>query len=672
MDFFAHQDRARLLTRQWLAYYVLALAGTILATYVLVVMVLGMIEHEKRSPTLLREREGFTTGLSAPFPGQGWFDPGLFVAVTGATLILVAVGSGWKTLQLAGGGATVATLLGGRPVPPGTSDPDKRRLLNVVEEMAIAAGLPVPAVYVLDDEEGINAFAAGNVPSDAVIGVTRGTIERLTRDELQGVVAHEFSHILNGDMRLNVRLTCLTAGILFLAVIGRTLLESLRYARFSSGRKDKGGGALLLVVVGAGLGLMLIGSIGHFFASLIQAAVSRQREFLADASAVQFTRNPEGIGGALLKIAGLGRNNRLRSSHAVEAGHFFFSDSVTARWLDIGATHPPLEERIRRVAPQLLEEAHLESRAVRPGGASTSSAPYSGTGAGLADSLGVAALAPGTTVEPVVRDSAWPEAGAEHLAYAADLLANLPGILSEAVREPYGARALVFALLLSHDPEVEARQLASLQRMSEPLLRQEALLLRGPLRRLDRRVLLPLVDLAQPTLRLLSPAAYREFRLTLEVLIEEDGEIGLLEYALLKLVKRRLDPLFPGMIQVKEGVPAREPRTLEAAWPDIQTLLAALAYQNGDAAAAFAAGTAVYGAAPGQSPLPQAEHCGLSEADQAMERLIDLPESDRRVVVEACARTVMADGNWNADEGELLRAIGDHLGCSIPPFLDRS
>jgi len=659
MDFFGQQDRARGMTRKLLVYYGLAVLCTILATYGLTVVVMGAVEHEKRQPTLLNPDHEFTTGVVAPFTGGRWFDPTLFLSITGGTALLVICGSGWKTIQFNGGGGSVATLLGGLPIPPGTSDPDKKRLLNVVEEMAIASGLPVPGVYLLDDEEGINAFAAGYSPSDAVIGVTRGTLEKLTRDELQGVVAHEFSHILNGDMRLNMRLTCLTFGILFLAVVGRALLESLRHVRISGGRKGKGGGGIILIILGAGLGLMLIGSIGHFFVSLIQAAVSRQREFLADAAAVQFTRNPHGIGNALLKIAGVGKANKMISAHAMEAGHFFFSDSVVSRWLEWGSTHPPLEERIRLIAPDLLREDYLDefvgkAKAGRSAGDSSPRAVSS-----FAGPAGVVPEVPARVAGPGLRA---PDPA--HLAYAADLLENLPAMVKGAVREPYGARSVVFAILLSHDPGVSGKQWARLNSLSEPILCQETLRLQEPVRELDRRVLLPLVDLAQSTLRLLSPAAYLEFRQTLDALVEADHEIGLLEYALLKLVKRRLDPHFD-----KTTSPAPDKLVLAKAWPSVLILLGALAYQNPDPEGSFQAGVAELGAAPGDWTLPEAGLCGLVEADQALEKLATLRRADRPLLMNACTSTVMADAAWSAEEGELLRAIGDHLDCPIPPFL---
>ncbi len=285
-----------------------------------------------------------------------WWSLDRFVLIAGGTLAVIAAGSLYKIWRLSDGGHTVAQLLGGRPVDPNTADPKERRVLNVVEEMAIASGLPVPTVYLLEREEGINAFAAGFTPQDAVIGVTRGALEILNREELQGVIAHELSHVFHGDTNLNLRLMGVLHGILVIALVGYFILRStLRVA--SSNRKS----GLVVVLPIAGLILLVIGYIGVFFGRLIKSAVSRQREFLADASSVQFTRNPQGIGGALKKIGGLSMGSLVMSPHAEQASHFFFSDGKLGKLrsafsgvthFQFLATHPPLAERIRRVDPR--------------------------------------------------------------------------------------------------------------------------------------------------------------------------------------------------------------------------------------------------------------------------------------------------------------------------------
>jgi Zn-dependent protease with chaperone function len=326
MDFLEAQDVARRRTTLLVVLFI--------AAVVLIILIIYIVVHYLRGPR----------------PGEV-IDPVQQAVVEVGVVFLVGLGSGYRTLQLRRGGPAVAELLGGRRVEPTTTDPAERRLVNVVEEMAIASNIPVPAIYVLDDEEGINAFAAGHSPTDAAVTVTRGTLQSLTRDELQGVVAHEFSHIFNGDMRLNLRLMGLLFGLLLLAVVGRIILYAGPRGVRRGGRRQGGGGQIVLI----GLALLLVGYIGVFFGRLIQAAISRQREYLADASAVQFTRNPRGLEGALIKIGAStragGPGGEIRNAHAEEANHFFFARGIPGFATRLFASHPPLVERIQRIDP---------------------------------------------------------------------------------------------------------------------------------------------------------------------------------------------------------------------------------------------------------------------------------------------------------------------------------
>ena len=317
MDFFEAQDQARRRTKWLVLWFILAVLGVVIAVDALVFFVAGQ-------------------------------DVGMLIPVSILTAGVIFAASGYKSMQLSSGGAVVAKDLGGRLVMSGSTDFEEKRLLNIVEEMAIASGMPVPQVYLMDDEEGINAFAAGTEPSNAVIGVTRGCLQRLSRDELAGVIAHEFSHILNGDMRMNMKLMGLVFGLLVISIIGRGMVEMLRFQSFSSRRSNnkEGGGAVLALFL-IGLGLLVIGSLGVLFGRMIQAAVSRQREFLADASAVQFTRNPDGIAGALKKIGGASLGSKMKNPKASEASHMFFSSGGL---FSFGlATHPPLPVRIKAI-----------------------------------------------------------------------------------------------------------------------------------------------------------------------------------------------------------------------------------------------------------------------------------------------------------------------------------
>jgi Zn-dependent protease with chaperone function len=325
MNFFEHQQQARISTRRLIVFFALAVIGVVLAVNAVAAIALGSTVHR--------------------------LDVRLHVLVTLATLVLIAAGTIWETLSLRSGGDAVAKMIGARPIDPGSRDLLERRLLNVVEEMALASGTPVPRVYLMDDEAGINAFAAGHTVNDAVVAVTRGTLTRLTRDELQGVVAHEFSHILNGDMRLNVRLIAVLFGLTMVSTVGRFMLEA-------SGRSRDSKGLAPLVIIG--LALWVIGYIGVLFGRMIKASVSRQREYLADASAVQFTRNPDGIGGALRKIGGLATTpgyaaadgalgTQIAHPHAETLSHLFLGAPRANFASGMLATHPPLTERLRRI-----------------------------------------------------------------------------------------------------------------------------------------------------------------------------------------------------------------------------------------------------------------------------------------------------------------------------------
>src|SRR5512145_559045 len=361
MDFFEHQEVARRSTRRLVVLFALAV--------VCVVVAVNLVGAALYFAFLLPADRAWSI---AALPN------GFFLTNTLVVLGLIGGGTAVEMDARASGGDAVARMVGARPVDPSTRDLLDRRLLNVVEEMAIASGVPVPRVFVMDDQSSINAFAAGHSINDAVIAVTRGTLTRLTRDELQGVVGHEFSHVLNGDMRLNMRLIGVLFGLTMVAMAGRFLLEIAGRGR---GGSDRGGG--IAVVALAGVTLWVLGYIGVFFGRLIKAAVSRQREFLADASAVQFTRNPDGIGGALRKIGGLGAaeglGTRIDHPQAEALSHLFLGAARPAFVSGLFATHPPIEERVRRIygrrvdflpAPEdrvaLALEGGPESEAERP------------------------------------------------------------------------------------------------------------------------------------------------------------------------------------------------------------------------------------------------------------------------------------------------------------------
>ena len=613
MDFFDKQERAQARTKWLIAYFLLAVAGIILTLHVALALI-------------------FSFSLT---------DLDLFLGVSAGVVGLVAIGSVAKMIELSKGGRAVAAMLGGVPVDMNSADPAEQRLVNVVEEMSIASGVPVPEIYVLEDAT-INAFAAGHGPGDTAIGVTRGCIERLDRDELQGVIAHEFSHILHGDMRLNIRLIGILNGILLLALIGGFLLRMGVYSprSESSDSKDKGSG--FFVFLATGLTLYLVGWIGVFFGKLIKAAVSRQREFLADASSVQYTRNPEGLAGALAKIAKF--SSRLESSRAEEASHLFFGNGVGDSWLDLLATHPPIEERIEQICPGFDIAAAKAKAPVVP----LKSPPGTRVGGRLAE-----ALLPG---QP-------------HVAEAVALLAGLPAFSKTASHELHGACALVYSLLLSEDPAMQQHQMALLQ--ADEAMRGEILLHFARRAELNSAQRLGLVDISIPTLRHLSREQYAVFRDNVKKLVEADGEIQLFEYTLQKILVRHLDLYFSNAtgatVQYRNLIPLL---------PETGMLLSALATMDPGSPEqrddAFRAGVAELLVKPSAFPLVRTDAIDLAAFDTALDKIARAAPDVKRTVLTACGAVVMHDGEVNDGQVEFLRAISDTLDCPVPPFVKLS
>jgi Zn-dependent protease with chaperone function len=491
MDFFERQDKARKNTKALVLYFFVAVVLIIAAVYLACLLIFAGVSAKAH-----RQGQG---------PQIVLWNPEILLWAAGGALTVIICGSVYKLAALSGGGKTVAESLGGRPVQPNTTDLNERKLLNVVEEMALASGVPVPQVYVLDQEQGINAFAAGYTPSDAVIGVTRGAIQTLTRDELQGVIAHEFSHILNGDMRLNIRLIGIIFGILCLAIIGRILIRT-------RGRKNP----LPLL----GLALIIIGWVGVFFGRLIQAAVSRQREFLADASAVQFTRNPPGLSGALQKIGGLAFGSKLESEHAEEASHMFFGNGMGKSFFNAMATHPPLKERIQAIDPSwdgkyprvaLAEpERAVEQLLKKPRGwGMPPILPLPGAQAAAAG------FAPQTARPQTVRpQTVLPSLGKPtpmHLRYAEELRNSFPESVKLAARDPLSATALTYALVLSDDETLRANQLKELAQKTSPSVYEKITQLWPEVASVSARTYLPLIELTIPALRHLRLDEFQQF-----------------------------------------------------------------------------------------------------------------------------------------------------------------
>lgn len=635
MNFFEHQDLARRNTRRLIILMVLAVASLILVTTLLVAIVLYYFQYD-----VTQAQRGGNL-LSQSLRSVSWELLGYITLGIGS---VVALGSVFKLLQLRGGGRMVAEAMGGRLINLDTRDADERKILNVVEEMAIASGTPVPPVYVIEDAS-INAFAAGQQTQDAVIGITRGCIELLNRDELQGVIAHEFSHILQGDMRLNIRLVGILHGILLLGLIGYFLLRSAHLGGSNSSRRQ---GNSALPMIALGIGLMVVGYAGTFFGNIIKAAVSRQREFLADSSAVQFTRNPDGIAGALKKIGGHSQGSILHSAHAAEFSHMYFGQGVLTRFNALMATHPPLAERIKRIQPQWDGRFPTLERS---SATAASSSAHSEQMAGFA-----AGAAPASAIDSIGQPSP------EHVAHARSLLNSIPDSLSEAAHDPFAARALVYSLLISKSSAAIAQeQWARLGELADPGVLKYSETLHATVAKLQRELDLPLLELCIPALKQLSESAYKRFKGVLVDLIRADQRVDVFEWCLYRITVHNLEP----------HRQARGDLSLRQLAEECRLLISFVAHSGheSDAAAEAAFNQGFISLGLGPRFFMAKGSIRLPELDAALDRLRKLKPLQKPTLLKALAACINHDATVSVTEQEMFRAIADSLDCPVPPLL---
>ena len=630
MNFFERQAQARRMSTRLLVLFGLAVAGIVLAVDVAVWLAWGP-------------------------PGGGPPSPGVLAFASLATLAVIGLGSLYRIASLRSGGDAVATQLGGVPVPEDTRDPSLRRLRNVVEEIAIASAVPVPALFVLEHEAGINAFAAGYSPSDAAVAVTRGALDRLNRDELQGVIAHEFSHILNGDMRLNIRLMGLLFGILMLGLIGRKVLYL-----GSGGRRGRGAAP----VVAAGLAAIVIGYVGVFFARMIKAGISRSRETLADAAAVQFTRQTAGLAGALKKIGGLPQGARLEDrGDAEEVSHMLFGDGVG--FSGLFATHPPLLERIRALEPgfdagrldalsrQWMQHMpHGLEEDARLGFAARDADPLPG------DDLSFA-------VDPQAVADQVASPGADDYLRADAIAAALPAPLHALAARRDAAMPLVFALLRDADPGLAERQDVEVAaRLGSALANAARELHAGQVAGLHPQLRLPLASLAFPVLRLRPRPELETFLDTVHAVVHVDGRVSLFEYCLGKLLDVQLRESLDPSRHARFG--RRKPGEVRSEIATLLCVLAQLGHPDpAEAQRAYLAG--MRHILPGDH-LPYLPREGPLALDAAWAPLDRLDPLAKQALVEAATATIAHDGRMRVAEAELLRTLCGVLHCPLPPM----
>ena len=613
-----------------------------------------------------------TISQSSQLAFHQWLLSSHGLITAGTVVALIGIGSLVRWADLAGGGTRVAKMVKARLIEPDTSDPDERRLRNIVEEMSIASGVPVPDLYVMEQESGINAFVAGYNAGEAVMVVTRGALLHLDRNELQGVVAHEFSHILNGDMRINVRLIALLAGILMIGQIGQFLLRAGFYSagRFRTRNRDGRAQAAMGLL---GLALLLIGYVGVFFGRLIQAAVSRQREMLADASSVQFTRNPEGIGGALYKI-GVKGGYLDTTSHASDMNHMCFGEAARMKFTSLLASHPPIDKRIDAIQPGLAARLRSRLRDIKPASElgpnrrETSDTPISPVAEGAVSGISQVSAANSAAHSPSGQTANISNkvgtVNRQSEAYAIRWLNQLPSTFRSLLYTRTGAVQLCYALLLAELPRnLQHERLGLLE--EHPLLGPRPELLEKlipPLNDLGEGARFPVLELAMPALRKLEADERKMLSANVWKLVAADKRLSLFELGLTSFLERHLAKNAERAIPVKH-------RSYKAALPAIASLLSLFAragtgspeqaqklYQ--EAMAGFAT----------VSPDTTLKKVSMRDLRAALKTLSHLSPLLKPAVLDACSHCIMHDGKVATREYELMRLVADQLDCPMPPL----
>lgn len=620
MNFFAHQDRARKQSKYLVLLFILAVICIVIAVDAVVLLLSGYLSTEQLADT--QNIDNWT----------------LIIWSSAGVIGLIVLSSLFKTAALRSGGAAVARSMGATQIYPGDTDHLHQRLLNVVEEVALASGTPVPDVFVMEQEAGINAFAAGFESGDAAIAVTRGCLLQLNREELQGVIAHEFSHILNGDMRLNIRLMGVLFGILVISIIGRQLSRIGYYSSFSSSR-EKGSGASIALI---GFAIMAVGFIGLFFGRLIKAAISRQREFLADASAVQFTRNPRGISDALKKIGGYSSGSYLEEAGTEEVSHMLFSSGLPSL-AGLFATHPPLEERILAIEPSFQGFDSSQKPSSTNAVPDTAQGFSAGTDGGSRQWLNHI----GTISQPALDQSK-------------QLHQSFQPQLQGAAHHVDQAPLLLFSCLMSEDAIIQKKQLDLIELSwgTEAIQAVKALFEQLQHYKSHR---IPLLELAFPQLKRRSLKEQESLLKLVDKLIRADGQIQIDEYAIGRLLKVQLkDALQPDSRQENCELTDHLPALVSV----LSVMAGVGAVKAEEVQHSFQAGLK-------QLNLSKQAHFALpgnwvAAMDDSLDRLDCLAPMDKEKLIAALVATVEYDHRITISEQEMLKAICGSLHCPVP------
>lgn len=634
MNFFQSQAKARSQTTKLVLLFSLAVIGLVVVTNILVMFLFGFLETngEPIDMTFLQQQFDWTT----------------FFVIAAIVISVIVIASLYKITTLSGGGKVIAQSLGGTLVEHSTEHHQYKVLLNVVEEMALASGTPVPQVYVLKNESAINAFAAGFTLDDAVIGVTQGALDYFNREELQGVIAHEFSHIVHGDMRINMRLIGILHGILALGLIGYYIM---RVGGTSRSSKNDNGSKLALL----GIGLIIIGYSGTFFGNIIKAAISRQREYLADASAVQYTRNNRGIANALKKIGGYSNGSKLAHSEAPSMSHAYFASGITSHFRALFATHPPLDKRIKSIEPywqgrfakldendktSLLKEQEQPQEQTKQAKSMAAVA----AGAHLVDSIG--------------------QLDASHIERAQAFLATLPATIKDGVHTTSGATAAIYGLLLapSDDEQVFHSQLEYLEKNTSQSVIRKWHLMAPQLQSITIEQRLPLVEIALPQLRQMSQGEYQQFLTNIRALIMADDKIELFEWCVERIVRRYLRTEFERAD--RKSVKHRSLQSVQSHIETLASILCALFVEPAEREQVLSDATQTLGLKG--LKLDSENKPSLADFSKAIDELSLLKPELKQQLVEFSYFIVTQDDDYSVEEREVIRVLADSLGCPVP------
>ena len=649
-NFFYRQEQARKNTRKLVALFIMAVMLIIAAIY----FSFRLIYYIYLSTSVYHTNLATSNYYSQKINNFPFWDPSLFLLIAGIVTLFISIASLLKMNQLQKGGGVIAEMLGGRLIVKGSSDPLERRFLNVVEEMSISSGTPVPLAYILEKEKGINAFAAGLTLHDSAIAVTRGMLDHLTRDELQGVIAHEFSHILNGDARLNTQLIGILYGILVIGIVGGEILDQHRLTRTS------------IVVLSAGVILAIVGYTGSFMGRFIQCAVSRQKELLADASAVQFTRNSIGLANALKKIGGYIHGSLVQSSTVRQASHLFISESsIDFFFPELLATHPPLLQRIRLLDPSFDGKyPKIEVTPALSKAASKYVAEYN-------KYKKAASLSPAFLVE------AQPESIINlvgnptdaHIDRGKSILALIPDSLKQELNVSQSAACLIYALFVGCECNNKEVQIDVLRKALVPEKEiAEVIHICNMLSELGQDVRLPLVELAVPSLLTLTSPGKRNFLRTINSLVEADAKVTLFEFT----VQWILNKLLTATENISSKISFFSYFQVAS---DIFILLKALAWAGNTGNAekakkAFDAGAARIPEIADRKPdFLYDENISFKDVGHSLDQLSRSSFKIKQAVIDACAHCAFSDQTITVAEADLLRVISLALSCPLPPFL---